>query len=62
MSIETLLTQDKAERMTLQQLLGEAARCQNGIEHAATAKSKKRFEVRLAIFLAEISKREGRGE
>lgn len=59
MSIETLLTLDKAERMTTEQLRDEAARCTRGIQVAANATAKKRFQTRLAVFLEEIRKREG---
>lgn len=60
MSIETMMILDKAERMSLEQLKEQADLCMNGICAAANETTKTFLRRRMAIFLAEIRKRESK--
>lgn len=59
MNIEERLIQDKAERLTADQLLEEMDRCQRGVRVAATPAARKRFESRHNIMSREWVKRMG---
>jgi predicted RNA-binding protein with PIN domain len=59
MNIEERLIQDKAERLSAEQLLEEMERCQRGVRVAATPAARKRFEARHNIMSREWAKRLG---
>lgn len=59
MNIEERLIQDKAERMSSDQLLEEMERCDRGVSVAATPSARKRFAARKTIMVQEWTKRLG---
>jgi predicted RNA-binding protein with PIN domain len=59
MNIEERLIQDKAERLSAEQLLEEIDRCQRGVRVAANPAARKRFQARHNIMSKEWVKRMG---